>query len=609
MILYLVVRWVFTMNHGSNVRNNVMNDAMRACWSKGFLVGRVVFCIALFCLLPARVAFANPDPPSLGLVWDGLNGDSTMGSSWVSVYAEGKLVFQQEFRFTSPMIVKDVPVGRVQVIVLPRVCEEGFGYTGVLDVDVAKSGMTTARVALTKCEGVKVTVAIRDIDKSPFTGTVQILDVTDKEFPLQTSANVPRDGELSFQGYAGRTYRLAVVRTRPQILTYRSTPIVVAKDMQPTTWQITLGPMLHLRFWLNTEAGLRPIEIPCINVRRLPPPQIGWGGTQFTLGAKELALSKSKGLLAGAKTVELVYVSQNEDDDYVIAKNSRITLNNEEEQIVDVVMVPKAAAGISVAVGGLDNAAQLMLYAIHADTKYKYGLTAGQERTVLPGNYTIRAWHYGYRLATREVATLMDETTNVTVEMKPAPVYRIQVAGHAGRAVIGAAVVPIYPAELGIPKAAQRTDRVGQVSVAIDDGLDAWLAIITPAMGARIVPLSPRWRDEVGKIELAAPCPVIGEVGLAKELESGIQEVGWSVMWVTAQRPKVVIYASKVIDGKYSGILQPGEYIPYLVHEHEAIALPAVHVKADERKKTIKRVKITVKEWENRKPLWERDFQ
>jgi len=582
-----------------------MHDGARACQSVGGLTVRVLLCIAVFAILPARVALAEAAPPSLGLVWDGIDDDTTVAAAWILVYSGDKLLFRGETRFREPMVVPDVAAGRVKVVVLPKICDAGVGFAGTTEVDLAKDRMTTARVALTKCDGVKVAVTIRDVDNSLFKGTVHIVDITDKDLSLQCSAEASADGQLSFVGYPGRTYRLVVTRARPIIVTYTSKPITVAKALEPMTWQLDAGPILRLRFWHDTNAESQPAEIGAINVRVAPRPQTGMAASQFPVARGEVVISKSQGLLAGAEAVELTYVPQQETDVYVISKNARITLTKEEEQVVDVVLAAKATGTISVVVGGLGDTTQLRLRAIHADTKAAYALSVTDPTTVPTGQYTIRAWQEGYRLATHDTAILKDKTTRVKVDMNRAPLYRLQVLDHIGKPVIGAAVMPIYPAELGIPKAAQETDRVGQVSVAIDDRLEAQLAVITPVMGARTVPLSPKWRDEVGKIELAAPCEAVGEVDLGKELASGVRQVGWSVIWVTAQRPKVVVYASRMLDGKYSGILQPGEYIPYLVHANEAIALPAVSVKAGERKKNIKRVELDAKEWRNRKTLGE----
>ncbi len=592
-----------------DAQQRVMHDGVRACQPVGILIGRVLLCVAVFAILSARVALAEAEPPTLGLVWGGIDEDSMMATSWVTVYSGDKLVFRGETRFREPMVVGDVPPGRVKVVVLPKVSRTGEGYEGSTEVDMAKTGMTTARVPVTKSEGVRIAAIIRDVDGMPLKGTVKINDVTDKELQLMSSAETSEDGQLVFVGYIGRTYRIVVIRARHQILTYTSKPITAAKSMEPFTWQLDHGPILRLRFWIVINGDRRVADSPHVNFRPVPRPQTGMSAGMFQVKGSELELSKSQGLLADADAVKLTYVPQQESDSYVIAKNGRIALTKDEEQVVDVVLAAKATGTISVVVGGLGDTTQLKLRAIHADTKAAYALSVTDPTTLPAGQYTIRAWQEGYRLATHETAILKDKTASVKVDMNRAPLYRLQVLDHVGKPVAGAAVMPIYPAKLGIPRAAQETDRVGQVSVAIDDRLEAQLAVITPAMGARTVPLSPKWRDEVGKIELAAPCEAVGEVDLGKVLATGVREVGWSVIWVTAQRPRVVVYVSKMLDGKYSGILQPGEYIPYLVQANEAIALPAVSIGAGERKKTIKRVEIDAKEWRNRKTLGEHEIR
>jgi hypothetical protein len=284
--------------------------------------------------------------------------------------------------------------------------------------------------------------------------------------------------------------------------------------------------------------------------------------SQFPVTHGELIISKSQGLLAGAETVELSYVPQQETDVYEISKNARIGLTKEEDQVVDVMLVAKTTGTIAVVVGRLPDTTQLKLRAIHADTNAAYALSPTESTTVPTGKYKIRAWSDGYRLAVHETTVVKDKRSSVEIVMEKAPSYRIQVLDHAGKVVAGAAVLPIYSVELGIPRKAQESDRVGQASVAIDDRLDVRLAVITPASGARVFPLSPKWRDEVGKIELTAPCEAIGEVGIAKALVSDVHGAGrWSVMWVPSGEVKVVVYGSRIVNSKYSGILQPGEYI------------------------------------------------
>jgi hypothetical protein len=569
----------------------------------------VLVALIVCALFPTRALLAEGERRSLGLVWDGIDGETTGAASWVRVYSDGKLAYRGQTRFLKPKIVEDIPAGRVTVVVSPKVCDSGIGFAGTTQADVAADGMTTVRVALTSCDGVRVSVTIRDIDGSPLTRTVGIVDITDTDSQLRCAEETSEDGLLSFVGYKGRTYRLVVNHVRPHIMTYTSKPIAIAKDMEPITWRLDAGPVLRLRFWLDGDAEPRRVEIPVINIRVWPRPKDGMAAGQWTVSGSDLVLSKSQGMLAGAKAIRLRYVPQGDDDEYVVTKNAHIALTDAKEQVADVVLAAKASGKIAVFVRGLADNKQLRLRAIHTDTGAEYGLSVADVTPVPTGSYRIHAWREGYRLATQEAAIVKDKTTSVTIEMQRAPVYRIQVLDHADNAVGGAAAVPIYPAELGIPNGGQQADRAGQVSVAIDDRFDVQLAIITSRMGAGVFALRPEWREEVGKLELAAPCEAAGEVVFARKLGPDVGEDGWRVMWVTAQGPNVVVYASEVIDGKYSVILQPGEYTPYLVQAHEAIALPSVRIKAGEVEKSIKRVEIDARRWRNRKPLWEHDIR
>jgi hypothetical protein len=467
--------------------------------------------------------------------------------------------------------------GRYHFTLIPRPGRPEDGtksYSGEGDAVIEKGQLSTVRIALVEHPAVPVSVAITASGAWHMKYKhVELEDVTLGKQNLITSGRIDAAGVLTFNGFAGRTYRLEVELAGIASGFRRMYEIKVTDKPQRLDWVVDPGPVLRIVV-IDGRTG-EPYKNENQYFGVMPDNHKGMG---FDFHEGTLILSKSSGMLAGAKQVRLSLPEHSPDPERYIAENEAFDLDDSREQVVRVRIDYQKFGGMDIAFSGVEER-------VHGEITCQSGsgdrirpLGIGPSGKLPVGNYNVTAWKDGYKVARQAVSVTDSKTTKVIFEMSKGQSLTVRVLDQDGKPCVGAFVMVCYPKHRRWESTPGKCDAQGETIVAVDWDESPFLHVADQSRGIRLVQLQKREADKPVKVVLQKPCKVAGEIsGLPKEDDASRKP---RVVWVQKEGPYTEVWESPIKDGKFTATLQPGTYLPFLgeMNKFEVFPLPEVMI-------------------------------
>jgi hypothetical protein len=514
---------------------------------------------------------AGGEEARLGIVFDGTCPETAVAAC-VMVTIDGHVVYKQVADLRKPVLASPVPIGRAVITLLPSAgSNNGRGATGEITATVEANRMTFARITLKIIEGTPVATQLQGFDGEPLgSQVVTVTDVTQEDQSFAFRIATDAEGKLSFNGFAGRKYRLRITKSLPEVTDFVSQEIAVRGEPQNVTWRLKKPVQTGLRFLIDKKGKKAPfLSLETIHVN-------GWlvnveGGAASLLSTGDVLGKTEEATVALlpdlAKTHEIV-------------QNRTFLVTADEDREVVIVIAPRQFGHLLVNCSLHPDAVGVSMPRLvvlkEPSSKRRGSLSADKKNLVPVGEYRIAAWCEGSVLASADARVLADRTTTVKLALDKAPLLKGHLVDSTGNPVAGAHVEVLYLAFRGMG-GRTRCDGTGQFSLAIADTEDTLIRVRHKTRGSTITRLSV---SDLGKeAVLAFPaCQQVSGTLDVSDVRSRSGSGMWRILWVSDEFPSVMAARCRVDSGKYSIMLPPGKYTRYVAGGADALKLDSVLV-------------------------------
>lgn len=554
-------------------------------------------------------AAAKTSVGKLAVLPDGLEQSARLPTVSVAVFENGKLIAHQLSQLRYPIVFNKVPVGAVEVVVIPWPSSFAASVTGTAAGRVTAEGISIIRVPLKRVTGNKTRLRILEADGNPIgaMSRLKVKDITGGKALLPIGYEMPSNdmGELVFYGFAGRSYQVVLSRDVGAERVKHTSQVLVGDNVNDgMVWKLSKVPMLRIRVFREID-GRRQIW----NIDSLPL-RCGKAGYSMLVRDGECSLPKGVGLLSNDSKVRVATDHYTAFASYEIQQNATFQLDDTLQQTVDVVFQPKRQGRVSFNISGLRprETALGKVYVFEPNNARVVTAGSSDKGVVLPfGEYTAVVAIPGYRILEHKVIVADRKHQVVPLTCHAAKPLSGRIIDSSGKPVPDAGISIVYVERGYLPTERVRVDKKGAFQLPVDDREDFLLITKSRRVGGIVVRHNRINSPEPVVLRMRSPSLVSGSVTVVSDDKANQGSRAWQVHWANVLYPGVIVARSRVTRGRYEVSLQPGKYHAYVFLRGDAVLAgeEAYVVKEGEARTNMPPIHIAAEVWKTRKPLGE----